>query len=489
MTRKSLVSALLSAALAATWLPLTASPAAACPFCGSVQSTLAQDINSADVAVVARLIALPPPTESKDGELNVAPPIAKFAVIEVLKGAAALGSAKQVEAPFFDDKPLGGEYLILGQQPPAIVWAPPTLLTPRSRQYISEIVKLPASGVERIAYYQEYLDDKEDLLSRDAFDEFALAPYPDLQKLKSRMHHDTIVERIQNPDITPSHRRLYLTMLGVCGGPADLPMLERLMHNDDPKFKMGLDATVACYLTLKGAAGLPLVEDLFLRVKPDGFWTKAPPEEFTDIFSVVMALRFVGQQDNGPIPRDRIVEAMRLVLDHPRLADQAVMDLARWQDWTVMDRLVELFKSKDPETTSFVRIPVINYLRACPLPQAKVVIEELRKIDPKAVQTSEMQYAIDAPTATDPAASRKGAAAAVATTAAATTPPTATTAVAGQNTVASADSKTAPVSSPDSQNSTLVALIVLGGAIGGAMLLAVVVRSTGHKAAVTHSKE
>ncbi len=53
MTCKSIVPVLLSAALAAAWLPLTASPAAACPFCGSVQSTLAQDINSADVAAVA----------------------------------------------------------------------------------------------------------------------------------------------------------------------------------------------------------------------------------------------------------------------------------------------------------------------------------------------------------------------------------------------------------------------------------------------------
>ena len=142
------------------------------------------------------------------------------------------------------------------------------------------------------------------------------------------------------------------------------PMLETLLRSDDPKFKTGLDATVACYLTLKHADGLPLVEDLFLKKKQ---------EEFTDIFSVVMALRFLGQEEHGPIPRDRLVHSMRLVLDHPRLADQAIMDLARWKDWTVMDRLVKLFTSADPETTTWVRIPVINYLRACPLPKAKAI--------------------------------------------------------------------------------------------------------------------
>src|SRR6185295_6351763 len=50
-----------------------------------------------------------------------------------------------------------------------------------------------------------------------------------------------------------------------------------------------------------------------------------------------------------------------------------------------MDRLVKLFKDADEES-SWVRVPVINYLRACPLPKAKEQIEELAKIDPDAVK-------------------------------------------------------------------------------------------------------
>jgi len=111
-------------------LAMSAAQALACPFCGSVQSTLAQDIKSSDVAIAAKLIALPQQTETKDGELNVATPMAKFEVREVLKGADALGGAKVVEAPFFDEKPLGGDYLILGTQQGGIVWAPPYALTP-----------------------------------------------------------------------------------------------------------------------------------------------------------------------------------------------------------------------------------------------------------------------------------------------------------------------------------------------------------------------
>lgn len=357
----------------------------ACPFCGSVQSTLAQDINASDVAVIGKLVALPKQEQAKDGELNVATPMAKFVVQEVLRGAAAFGNVKTIEAPFFDEKPLGGEYLVLGTTQSGLAFAPPYALTERSRKYASEIMKLPPLSTKRLVFFQNYFEDKEDLLKNDAYYEFALAPYTALQAMKAEMKHDKLAAWVSDPNVAVSHRRLYLTMLGVCGGPSDIPVLEKLLRSNDPKFKTGLDATVACYLTLRGADGLPLIEDLFLKKKQ---------EEFTDIFSVVMALRFLGQEDPGPISKDRLVQSMRLVLDHPHLADQAIMDLARWKDWTVMDRLVALFKSPDSDTTTWVRIPVINYLRACPLPKAKEYIAELRKIDPKAVQQSETMYAI-----------------------------------------------------------------------------------------------
>ena len=33
--------------------------------------------------------------------------------------------------------------------------------------------------------------------------------------------------------------------------------------------------------------------------------------------------------------------------------------------------------------TSWVRMPVVNYLRACPLPKAKKYMSDLEKLDPK----------------------------------------------------------------------------------------------------------
>ena len=69
------------------------------------------------------------------------------------------------------------------------------------------------------------------------------------------------------------------------------------------------------------------------------------------------------------------------------MADLIIPDLARWQDWSQLDRLVEMFKTADTKVT-YVRLPIINYVRACPLPAAKQALEDFNQIDPEAVKRS-----------------------------------------------------------------------------------------------------
>ena len=66
------------------------------------------------------------------------------------------------------------------------------------------------------------------------------------------MDRAQLLKWIQDSEVPASRRRLYLTMLGVCGSVKDLPMLEELLSSSDRKKKAGLDALIGCYLTLKG---------------------------------------------------------------------------------------------------------------------------------------------------------------------------------------------------------------------------------------------
>jgi hypothetical protein len=105
---------------------------------------------------------------------------------------------------------------------------------------------------------------------------------------------------------------------------------------------------------------------------------------FTETYAAVMALRFLGEESDI-VPRARVLQSLRILLDEPKLADLVIADLARWEDWSVVDRLAELFEKAEADNI-FVREPVVNYLRACPLPEAAAAITRLEKIDPEAVR-------------------------------------------------------------------------------------------------------
>ena len=135
------------------------------------------------------------------------------------------------------------------------MWSTPLPLTDRGIKYLTELIKLPDEGAERLLFFQHYLEDEDEMLARDAYDEFARAPYAQLKAIKENLNHKQVVTWIKSTDIPASRRRLYLVMLGISGSEKDLPMIEEFMTSSDRKAKSGLDALIACYLTLKGESG------------------------------------------------------------------------------------------------------------------------------------------------------------------------------------------------------------------------------------------
>jgi hypothetical protein len=330
------------------------------------------------------LIEAPPLPE--DGPADPAAPLpkAKFRLQDVIKGSEFAKVGDQIEVLYFGEADRQRAYLIMGTDAPQVVWSTPLGLSQRAYEYVMQLPKLPADH-QRLEFFQEFLEDEDEMLARDAYDEFAKAPYADVIALKDKMHHDRLIAWIQNNDVPASRRRLYFTMLGVCGTPDDAPLLQSMMKSDDRQTKAGLDAMLACYLLLSPEQGLKEVEELFLKNKD---------AEYADTYAAIMAIRFHGNETDE-IAKERLIKSLRHLLERPELADLVIPDLARWQDWDVMPRMVQLFKEAD-EKSSWVRVPVINYLRSCPLPQAKVYIDELAKIDPDAVKRAQTFFPFDA---------------------------------------------------------------------------------------------
>lgn len=345
-----------------------------CPFCAAINATFAEQIDKHELVVIAEMVEAPPEIEEDAYEY----PKGKFRITQVIKGEKFVAADMIFQTQLVGNYPVGQQFLVMGVEPPDVFWSTPMKTNDRIVKYLLDSQKLPASGPDRLAFFQDYFEDEDSVLAFDAYDEYAIADYNDLIAMKDRIKRDQIIKWINDPELRVDRRRLYFTMLGVCGQPEDIEMLEGFINSGDSEKLAGLDSLVACYLTLKGADGLPLIEEKFL---------KNPDLDFVDANAVVSALRFHGTEVKV-IPREKITASVRLLLDRPNMADMIIPDLARWEDWSVMDRLVKMFKETD-EDSQWIRVPVITYLRACPKPEAKAHIKELAKIDPDAVRRAD----------------------------------------------------------------------------------------------------
>ncbi len=346
-----------------------------CPFCSAVSQTLRQEMKSMDAVVLAEI--------SGSGLTETD---AQFKVLEVLKGEKHIQPNQTIQAAYFGTAPKGSKFLVMAVDPPELLWSSPLPVSAKAIEYVKEITKLPDNQKAQLEFYLQYLENAESLLARDAYDEFAQAPYPDVVSLKSKLDRTQLIKWIQDSTLSPDHKRLYLVMLGICGKPEDADMIEKLLRSDDPNQRSGLDAMIACYVTLKGGDGLKLIDELFLANK------KSP---YADTYSAIMALRFHGT-DGNVVEKQRVLKSMHLILGRPELADLVIPDLARWEDWSQIDTLVTLFKTAD-DKSSWVRVPVINYLRACPLPEAANQLGELEKIDPAAFKRATSFFPVPQP--------------------------------------------------------------------------------------------
>jgi hypothetical protein len=346
-----------------------------CPFCSAVSQTLRQEMEAMDAVAIAKIV--------KGSETDSD---AEFSVISVIRGGNLIKEGQTARINYFGKAPEGTQFLLMGVDPPELLWSSPLPITPVAIEYVNKIPKLPEDPIKRLEFYLGFLEHPEQMLARDAYDEFASAPYPEMKLLKEKLDREKLLTWIQDTSLPPDRKRLYLVMLGICGKKEDSELLEKLLRSEDPNKRSGLDALIACYVTLQGDDGLKLIDELFLANKQS---------QYADTYAAIMALRFHGT-DGGVVAKERVLKSMQLILQRPELADLVIPDLARWEDWSQIDRLVELFKTAD-EKSSWVRVPVINYLRSCPLPEAAAKIEELKELDPAAFKRATSFFPIPKP--------------------------------------------------------------------------------------------
>jgi hypothetical protein len=199
-------------------------------------------------------------------------------------------------------------------------------------------------------------------------------------------------------------------MLGLCGEEADAIAMKAKIVEPTKDFRLGIDGVMAGYLLLTGEKGVDLIDRMKLEhtfvvdesgkpVLDDKGKKQAMP--FSETYAAMQALRFLWTYGDERIPKPRLRKSMRLLLDRSELADLVIADLARWKDWSVQTRLMELYGAKAYDIPSIKRA-IVRYMLVSTKDKPKDAMKDpahvttgekylaaLRLKDPKTVKDAE----------------------------------------------------------------------------------------------------
>jgi hypothetical protein len=285
--------------------------------------------------------------------------------------------------------------VIVGFREEPFVWWPPIAVNEPTLRYALAAPSPQRRVGARLAYFARFLEDPEPAIANDAFLEMCHARLDDIAGIAKDLPRDKLREwRIdaQTPEIRLGW---YTLWLGLCGNDDDARLLEQKILESADRRRPDISFVMASYLLLTGDKGLAVLEREKVEQPAAG-----QPDETWD---VMVALRTVWSYGNRPIKRERLCQSMRLFLDRPDRAAEAVETLARWQDWSMQDRLMEMYDSERFSEASIKRA-IARYLLDCVEAtadregdtrinaRARELLDRLRKKDPQTVSRAESVF-------------------------------------------------------------------------------------------------
>lgn len=309
----------------------------ACPYCPPTDSTLSEKLAESDAACVVKFLT------SENGE-ELSMQKTTFEVLKEIRERAETRQENKIVAPFGVTAKEGDLFLLMGQlKEGQMEWSLPIEFDELGREY-DYIRKAPSPEqppVERLAYFLKFLDHENNVISNDAFAEFAQAKYEDVEQLAPKISRAKVRGWLEDPNPQLIVRRAFYGMLlGLCGNAEDADyLLERIMAPIDPtKNRIGIEGMMGGYLLLRGEPGLHLLmQQKFGSLDAE---LAADDPRIGDLDALRTTLSFLWDYRRSQFGEETLRAAMRKYLDRPEFADMAIVDLARWKDWQPLERLI-----------------------------------------------------------------------------------------------------------------------------------------------------
>jgi hypothetical protein len=382
-----MLSTKLMAAVGVLTLALSTSAAMCCPFCAAPEQTLTEQLGQSDAAVLVQWSSGTPADREKEtvGETS-------YQIVEIMRQPGnELSKGATIKLDRYRPGKSGDLFLLMGSNTDGINWASPLEVSETSFNYLKQAPGKEVPSLKRLSYFLKFLEYSDPLIANDAYAEFAGAPYQEIAPLAEAVDPAKVRKWISNPQTVPTRLGFYGLLLGICGKEEDAEFLKQEILKPVEGYRLGIDGLMAGYLLLTRDEGVTVLEDSKL---------KDATIPFSETYAAMQALRFVWQYGEDRVPKQRLREAMRILLDRPEVADLVITDLARWEDWGVMDRLMEMYDSPSFNNSQTKR-SIVRYLlvmskkkdvgaeHASDVAAAKTNLAALKEKDPTTVKQAE----------------------------------------------------------------------------------------------------
>ena len=154
----------------------------------------------------------------------------------------------------------------------------------------------------------------------------------------------------------------------------------------------GVDAILASYVMLEKKAGWEFTRELLA----------SPKNDFLLRYAALRAVRFFVDYRADVVSKKEAVAAVVPLLDQSDIADLAIEDLRKWQQWHLAERILALQKKKSHWEIPILRRTVLRYALCCPGPETARFVEQVRKRDPELVQDMQELLRLENGTAPNP---------------------------------------------------------------------------------------
>lgn len=246
-------------------------------------------------------------------------------------------------------------------------------------EYLQGILALdPRDRMGALLYYFRHLDHADPLIADDAFLEFFKASDQEIGQLAGKLPADKLRRWLQDSKMPVVRVGLYAFLLAACGDDRDASLLRALLDGPAERARAALEGILAGYIQLRPREGWQLAQAMLGdRERP-----------FLERMAVVRMLRFYHAWKPEET-RVQVLSCQRVALDQGDLADLAIEDLRRWQDWDLTTEVLAQFGKKSHDAP-IMRRAILRYALSCPTPEARGFATTVRQADPELVKDVEM---------------------------------------------------------------------------------------------------